>query len=103
MSQIPSYSRERALLQAEERISQPSATFKPTCYEYQVGTWACTMLCKHFTDDFLITPERFARGTNKKPDFTLEKFCMEKQDKSKFHVVYELKKQDVEYIDRALG
>jgi len=32
MSQIPSYSRERALLLAEERISQPSATSKPTPY-----------------------------------------------------------------------
>lgn len=103
MSQIPSYSRERALLLAQERISQPSATFKPTCYEYHVGTWACTMLSKHFEDDFLITPEMFTRGTNKKPDFTIEKFCEDKEDKSKFHAVYELKKQGGEYLDRALG
>ena len=61
------------------------------------------MLSKHLGDDFLITPEMFTRGTNKKPGFTIEKFCMDKQDKSKFHAVYELKKQGGEYLDRALG
>ncbi len=107
MSQIPRYSHERALLLAEERISQPSATekkdFKPTPYEYHVGTWACTMLCKHFADDFLITPEMFVKGTSKKPDFTIEKYCEEEPDKSKYHAVYELKKLDGGYFDKALG
>jgi len=106
MSQFPKHSGKRALLLAEERIRYPSESakrdFKPTPYEYHVGTWACTMLSKHFDDDFLITPEMFAAGTNKKPDFTIEKYCEEEHDKSKFHAVYELKKEGGEYFDRAL-
>jgi hypothetical protein len=106
MSKIPRYSSERALLLAEERINHPSETgkkhFKTTSYEYLVGTWACTMLSKHFSDDFLITPEMFVIGTNKKPDFVIEKFCEEEEDRSKLHAVYVLKKKGGDYFDRAL-
>ena len=100
----PKHSRDRALLLAEERIQNPGARTRGDIrsYEHHVGTWACTMLSKHFQDDFLITPEMFTYGTNKKPDFTIEKYYEEAKDKSKYHAVYELKKQDGGYLDKAL-
>ena len=98
MSQFPRHSKDPALELAEERIKFPSTR----SFEYVVGTWACTMLCKCFTHGFLITPERFTRGTNKKPDFTIEKLDRNEPNGSKYHAVYELKKREGEYFDDAL-
>ena len=106
MDKIPNHSSEPVLLLAQERIIFPSVTSnqKSIHYEHQVGTWACTMLAKHFGPHaYLITPEMFIHGTNKKPDFIIEKYCEQERDKSKFNVGYELKKQGGEVFDKAVS
>jgi hypothetical protein len=86
---------------ATDMIENPpysSATDDYTAYEHHVGTWATTMIVKHFVDTYLITPEKRDSNTNKKPDITIE-IVEYDQDESglsaittKLHVVCEFKK-----------
>jgi len=106
MAQVPSYHSEPALVLAKERIQHPERStdfFKgrSDSFKHQVGTWACTMLCKYFSQGFLITPCMPVVETGYKLDFVVEKFCEngvegkeEEGDKSKYHVVYVFDKQD---------
>lgn len=89
----PKHASELALRLAEERIQSP-ANNKP--YEHHVGTWACTMLSRHFTGDFLITPEKIENQSKKRPDLTIEKLNENVPNVSVYHVAYELKKKDSE-------
>ena len=61
MFQYPRYSLEPIIELAQKRISHPKALEgKVTHYEHHVGSWACTMLARHFnTKDFLITTPTF--------------------------------------------
>ncbi len=103
MSQYPRYSLEPIIELAQKRISHPKALEgKVTHYEHHVGSWACTMLARHFnTKDFLITPEMSNIQTNKRPDFTIEKYC-ESQNNLRTHVFYEIKKHKGDHLEKAL-
>lgn len=84
------YTEERALLLAVERIEYPK---DDKAYEHQVGTWAFTIISKHFSEDYLITPEKTDPLSKKRPDIVIEKFIENDKDSSKPHVVIELKKK----------
>lgn len=100
MAQVPQFSRQKVLQLAEERI-EASENAKNESYEYYVGAWTCSMLARHFQEDFLITPEMFNRQTNKKPDFTIEKYD-ETTKKLVLHTVVEIKKARGDYLEKAL-
>lgn len=98
---IPKYSSEHILMVAEERISNSRLT-DDKVYEYNVGSWMCTMISRHFGKDFLITPEMFNIQTNRKPDFTIEKLDQESANLTKFHAACEIKKHHGEHLEKAL-
>lgn len=89
---------------ARERIEQPSLsrTNQPIPYEHHVGTWAMTMVIRHFQDLYLVTPEKHDSNTNKKPDITIEIYDPEEPDYSRVHAVYELKKKEGDVFEKIL-
>ena len=105
MGTVIPYSHEQILLLAEERIANPIGDLdkRPTVYEYHVGSWACTMLSRHLGPGFLLTPEMFNRQSNKKPDFTIERYDENAYNKTRLHAVYEIKKHGGDYLEKALN
>lgn len=103
---IPRHTEEFLIRVAQEKISNRTEVLDedPKSYEHHVGTWACSMLARHFNNDnFLITPEANNRQTNEKPDFTIEKYDEENEHTHlKHHAYYEIKKFEGETLYKAL-
>lgn len=87
MSSVKNFSSLPAMIKVEKNIKyQDDGKSK----EHRVGSWCCTMITKVFnSDEWIITPEKSDDNSNRKPDFTIEKF---KDDNLHLHAVVELKK-----------
>lgn len=96
MSSVKNFSSLPAMIKVEENIGYQNGKSK----EHRVGSWSCTMITKVFnSDEWIITPEKIDDYSNKKPDFTIEKF---KDNNLHLHAVVELKRLGGDRFEKIL-